>query len=114
ARHKKYVIELKTSAEGRRDRLVPLLSQAILQAQAVARQFPEPAVPVAVVAAPYIPDSVAEQVKEFARRYAPNVAVGVIDSEGLRDFSGYGLEELKAERAASAQVELSVHPPPSL
>src|SRR6266478_7160827 len=35
---KKFIVELKQSAEGRRDRLVPLLSQAILQAQAAARQ----------------------------------------------------------------------------
>jgi len=114
ARDKQYVIELKSSAEGRRDRLIPLMSQAVLQALAVARQFPEPVVPVAVVAAPYVPDSVAAQVKEFARRYAPNVGVGVIDSGGLRDFSGYGLDELKAQRAASGQAKLSVHPPASL
>ncbi|MGH9325999.1 MAG: restriction endonuclease [Terriglobia bacterium] len=31
---KKYVIEVKQSSEGRRDRLIPLLSQSILQAQA--------------------------------------------------------------------------------
>jgi hypothetical protein len=111
---KQYVIELKSSAEGRRDRLIPLMSQAILEAQAVARQFPERVVPLAVVAAPYIPDSVAEQVKEFARRYAREVRVGVIDSAGLRDFSGYGLERLRAKREASGQVKLSVHPPPSL
>lgn len=111
---KKYVIELKISAEGRRDRLVPLLSQAILQAQAVAQQFPGPVVPVAVVAAPHIPDSVAEQVKEFARCYAAKVGVGVMDSEGLCDFSGYGLEKLNVQRAASAQGKMSVHPPPSL
>ena len=68
----------------------------------------------AVVAAPHIPNSAAEQVKEFARRYAPDMGVGVIDSEGLRDFSGCGLEKLNAERAASSQASLSVHSPPSL
>src|SRR5437879_4488604 len=66
SRDKKFVVELKRSAEGRRDRLVPLLSQAILQAQAAARQFPESAVPVAVVASRHIPESVAEQVRQFA------------------------------------------------
>jgi hypothetical protein len=113
AGNKKYVIEFKTSSEGRRDRLIPLMSQAILQAQAVARQFPVTVTPVAVVAAPEIRDSVAERVKEFALRYAPDVGVGVIDSAGLRHFSGYGLEKLNAGRAASGQVKLSVQQPPA-
>ena len=104
---KKYVIELKRSAEGRRDRLIPLLSQAILQAQAAARQFSESVVPVAVVAAAHIPDSVAEQVKQFAMHHAPNVGIGVIDSEGFRAFAGYGLEALNGERRGSPRVELS-------
>jgi Holliday junction resolvase len=38
---KQYLIECKRSAEGRRDRLVPLSSQAVLQAQAKARHFGE-------------------------------------------------------------------------
>jgi HJR/Mrr/RecB family endonuclease len=38
-RDKKYLIECKRSSEGRRDRLVPILSQAVLQAQAKARHF---------------------------------------------------------------------------
>ena len=111
---KRYVIEWKSSAEGRRDRLIPLMAQAILQAQAVARQFPATVVPVAVVAAPNIPDSVTGQLREFARRYAPDVGVGVIDGAGLRYFSGYGLEKLNAERSASGRVKPSVHQLPSL
>jgi len=114
AGNKKYVVELKSSAEGRRDRLVPLMSQAILEAQAAARQFPEAVVPVAVVAAARVPDSVAEQVKEFAQRYAADVGVGVIDLEGLRSFSGYGLEALNAERLASRQASFSRRPVPSV
>ena len=31
---RKYIVELQRSSEGRRDRLIPLLSQAILEAQA--------------------------------------------------------------------------------
>src|SRR6476646_4588968 len=54
----KYVVEVKSASEGRRDRLIPLLSQAILQAQAFARRFPEPADPLAVVAARRVPASV--------------------------------------------------------
>jgi hypothetical protein len=97
ADQRKYLIELKVSSEGRRDRLIPLLSQAILQAQAFAQGSSEPVVPIAVVAARHIPGSVAEQIKQFGLRYAPNVGVGVIDAEGLRSFAGYGLEELDAK-----------------
>jgi hypothetical protein len=93
---RKYVIELKVASEGRRDRLIPLLSQAILQAQTFASRFPEPAAPLAVVAARRVPASVVEHVKQFAERHAPEIAVGVIDAEGLRSFAGPGLEGLNA------------------
>ena len=92
----KYVIELKFSSEARRDRLIPLLSQAILQAQRLASRFPQPAVPVAVVAARRIPAALADRLKQFAERHAPDVAVGVIDAEGFRSFAGQGLEQLDA------------------
>lgn len=97
ANGKRYVVQLKVSSEGRRDRLIPLLSQAILQARAFAQHFPQPAVPIAVVAAKHIPASVAEQIKQFAVRYAPEVGVGVIDLEGLRAFVGPGIEGLDAK-----------------
>ncbi len=93
---KRFLIEMKRSSEGRGDRLIPLLSQAILQAQAVVRQFPEPVVPLAVVAAERVPQSVAEQVKQFAAQFAPDTGVGIIDSHGLRAFAGHGLEVLDA------------------
>jgi hypothetical protein len=100
---KKYVIELKRSAEGRRDRLVPLLSQAILQAQAAARSVSDSAIPVAVVASPHVPDSVASQLKLFALNHAPNVGIGVMDSEGFRIFHGFGLERFNSERSTRSQ-----------
>jgi hypothetical protein len=106
---KKFIVELKRSAEGRRDRLIPLLSQAILQAQAAARHFSKSAVPVAVVASRYIPESVAEQLKRFALSHAPNVGIGVIDSQGFRLFHGFGLEKLNSERSAPSQAGLPVH-----
>lgn len=105
---KKYVIELKRSAEGRRDRLVPLLSQAILQAQAAARNFSDSAIPVAVVASPHVPDSVARQLKQFALNHAPNVGIGIMDSEGFRVFHGFGLERFNSERSTRSQLALPV------
>jgi hypothetical protein len=94
-RHR-YVVELKAASEGRRDRLVALLSQAILQAKLYAKDA-DRAVPLAVVAAPRIPDAVAASLREFALEHAPEVALGLMDREGLRSFSGPGLESLNAE-----------------
>jgi hypothetical protein len=95
---KKYVIEIKRSSEGRKDRLIPLVSQAILQAQEEARHLPGHPIAVAIVVANHIPESVALQVKKFARRHAPEIAVGVVDFEGMRSFEGHGLEQFNSER----------------
>jgi Restriction endonuclease len=103
---KKYVVELKSASEARRDRLVPLLSQAILQAQAISRRFPEPAAPLAVVAAGRIPASVVDHLKQFAERNAPDVAIGIIDANGFRSFVGPGLEALDAASSRSAPGEI--------
>ena len=105
-RNKRYVIELKVSSEGRRDRAVPLISQAILEAQLAARQFPGAAIPVAVIAADHISNSVAEQVKRFALQNAPDVGIGIIDAGGFRSFAGHGLESLNAGRSESPLVDL--------
>ncbi len=92
---KRYAVELKRSSEGRSDRLIPLLSHAILQARLRAKQSGD-ALPVAVVAAPRIPASVAAQICDFGEQYASDAGIGVIDSEGLRSFRGFGLEGLNA------------------
>src|SRR5262245_33430315 len=84
-----YVIELKAGSEGRGDRLIPLFAQAVLQ---VMRGASRNALPLAVVSAPRISMRAAEQVVDFGRRYAPDVAVGVLDFEGLALFHGPGLE----------------------
>lgn len=96
----KYVVAIKRSSEGRRDRVIPLLSQAILEAQAFARRFPETVVPVAVVGARQVPSAVVDAVHRYADRVAPQMAVGLVDSAGLRAFRGHGLEILN-ERPSS-------------
>jgi hypothetical protein len=101
----KYVVELKGASEGRRDRLIPLLSQAILQAQAYSRRIPDSA-PLAVVAAKRVPESLAEHLRQFAERNVPDVAVGVIDAEGFRSFIGPGLEGLDANPPRQSNREL--------
>jgi hypothetical protein len=100
-----YAVEIKAAAEGRSDRLVPLLAQAILQAQRVAGQN---AAPLAVVAAPKIPRRAADHILRFAEEYAPDVAVGIIDFEGLRIFRGPRLDEFDAE--PEHHVSIGVRP----
>jgi hypothetical protein len=82
-----YAVEVKRSSEGRTDRLVPLMAQAILEARSYAKSLSN-VEPLAIVAAPHIPPRVAHQLREFASAHAPEVAVGIIDSRGFRDFSG--------------------------
>lgn len=105
-----YFLQLKVSSEGRSDRLIPLLSQAILQAQAHAQKRGAN-IPIAVVAARHVPAPVAHQIQDFAKRYAPKVGVGVIDAGGLRSFVGFGLEALDAKpsRRQDAEVARASH-----
>ncbi|HXH05905.1 MAG TPA: hypothetical protein VNI83_04870 [Vicinamibacterales bacterium] len=88
---------MKSAPEGRRDRLIPLLAQAILEVRAAASTRPS-AAPLAVVAAPYIPERTVQAIRRFAGEYASGTAVGVVDLEGLRVFMGRGLEALNATR----------------
>jgi hypothetical protein len=101
------VVEVKSAAEGRRDRLIPLLSQAILQAQAFAKRSPKPVAPLAIVAARRVRPSVAEQIRRFAEEFAPDVAVGIIDSEGFHAFVGPGLEDLDASPGLRVQHHIA-------
>jgi hypothetical protein len=95
-----YAVEVKAAVEGRADRLLPLFSQAVLQAQYGARKN---AAPLAVVAAPKISQGAAQQILKFAEQYAPDAAAGVIDFEGLRLFRGPHLEGLNAEAPHKSQ-----------
>lgn len=88
-----YVVEVKAGSEGRSDRVVPLLSQAILQAQAYARVM-EGARPLAVVMSGNASRKLIKRVREFSEKYAPEHAVGVISESGEHFFSGEGLDDL--------------------
>jgi Holliday junction resolvase-like predicted endonuclease len=94
-----YVFELKASSESRKDRAIPLISQAILEAKRAAAQVSAGATPVAVLASDHVSNSLAEHIKEFAFRNAPKVGVGIIDAGGFRRFAGHGLEVLNSERS---------------
>jgi hypothetical protein len=101
---KTYVFELKASSEARKDRAIPLISQAILEAQRSAGQVSDQAIPVAVLASGHVSDSLAEDVKDFALRNAPDVGVGIMDAGGFRRFMGHGLEALDAERSRGIET----------
>jgi hypothetical protein len=90
----RYIVEMKVSSEGRRDRLIPLLSQAILQARAIANASSEPTVPLAIIAAPVISPSIAEGLMRFLADVAPDAAAGIIDRDGYLRFVGPGLDHL--------------------
>jgi hypothetical protein len=94
-----FVFELKVSSESRKDRAIPLISQAILEAQRAAAHISDRAIAVAVLASAHVSDSLAEDVKDFAFRNAPDAGVGVIDTGGFRRFAGHGLEVLNADRS---------------
>lgn len=100
-----YAVEVKTAAEGRSDRLVPLWSQALLQAMHLAGDRHRP---LALIAAPKIPPRTADQVLRFAAEYAPDAAVGIVDFAGLRRFRGPGLDGLDADEAERSSDTLSL------
>jgi hypothetical protein len=103
---KRLVIEIKRASEGRRDRVIPLLSQAALEVAYYSRNLAGNPIPVAIVGANHIPDAVSEEAKEFVRKRAPEVAVGLVDLEGLRSFAGHGLEDLSSERRPGNNLSL--------
>jgi hypothetical protein len=98
---RRYAIELKVATESRKDRLIPLLSQAILQAQSYARVAD--AAPLAIVMTPPLSPAMVSELSRFAATHAADVAVGVIDASGMRRFTGDGLEELDADPEHPAQ-----------
>ena len=104
---RQFLVEVKSLSEGRRDRLIPLLAQAILQAKSAARECPHPTVPVAVVGAKRVPISVAEEARRFATSHAPEVGAGVVDAAGLRVFTGHGLEQFDAIPARRVAISMA-------
>lgn len=107
-----YVAEIKSLREGRSDRAIPLLSQAILEAQAKSRAFPK-ARPLAIICVGRASRQLFSQVIDFSERYAPGIAIGLIAEEGGRLFVGDGLKELNAEADFDRKFPFSAAPPAS-
>jgi hypothetical protein len=101
---KKLVVEIKRASEGRKDRVIPLLSQAALEASYYSRSLSGHPLPVAIVGANHMPESVAEGAKRFLQQRIPEVAVGLMDLEGFRSFAGHGLESLNSARRSEKQL----------
>jgi hypothetical protein len=108
----RYLVELKAASEGRRDRLLPLLAQAILEAQTIAKGSPKPVSVLAVVAAPRIAPAVIVHLERFLAENAPDAAAGFVDEQGLLRFFGPGLEELN-ERPQKRSRLKKIAPPDS-
>jgi hypothetical protein len=97
AAKKTYVVRVRAVSEVRSDRLIPLLSQAILETRALAHDFAASAKPLVVIAAKRVPPASVDRLMGFASRFAPDVPLGVIDLDGLRAFQGDGFERLNAK-----------------
>ena len=108
---KHYIFEIKSSSESRKDRAIPLISQAILEVQSAAAKLPG-IIPVAVLAGERISESLADQIVRFGMRNAPNVAIGVVDAEGLSHFSGFGLDVLNAKASLPRPIDSFEKNPP--
>lgn len=106
-----YVVEVKSAPEGRRDRLLPLLAQAILQARAYAQRSQEPVIPLAIVGAKRISEGLAGDLDRFGQEYAPDSAVGVVDMEGFQWFRGPGLESSMNSARGRAEQRLRIRAP---
>jgi hypothetical protein len=106
-----YAAALKFGAESRRDRLIPLLAAAILESQADARD--SRARPLALVSSSRLPDAVMRELLDYARRVAPDVAVGLVDLEGRVEMRGAELEELnrRPKRPVALQQPAVSHQP---
>ena len=105
----RYAIEFKVAREARKDRLIPLLAQAVLQARSHARAAD--AQPLAVIVAPPLSPRVIEQIDAFAEQHAPDVAFGIVDLEGFAHFRGSGLQSLQIPPASLRRVRAPIASP---
>ena len=78
----RYTVEVKSLSEGRTDRVIPLLSQAILQAQRYAAEL-KGAKPMAVLYVEHAPESMFKKVIGFMDAYRPSAAIAIVTPEGL-------------------------------
>jgi hypothetical protein len=78
----RYAVEVKSLSEGRTDRVIPLLSQAILQAQRYAAER-KGAKPMAILYVAQAPDSMFKKVIDFIDAYRPRAAIAIVTPDGV-------------------------------
>lgn len=104
--HQRFIVTVKGLSESRPDRVLPMLSMAILQAQAAAKQFVN-ALPLAIILVPEASLSLANRVVLFAQQYAQEMSVGVISERGEQYFSGEPFQSLNRMPEASIRSKAS-------
>ena len=109
----RYVVQVKVAREPRRPLLQAMFADAVLQARVHARELH--ASPLAIVAAPRISPLAAQEIRDYAERFAGDVAWGLLDSNGCFELHGPGLDAIRAEPAKNEEPEPSLsRPPPDL
>lgn len=104
----RYAIELKSVGEGRPDRALALLSQAILQARRHAADLAMR--PLAVLHVAHAASSLHKKIEQFHRDYAADIAIGLISEAGGSLFIGKGLDALNVEPPFSSSREKIAKP----
>lgn len=100
---RRLTVEIKAPAEGRVDRVIPLLAQAILQAQTYANATPGTQ-PLAVIYLEDASDTLIGQVGSFVENYASSTAIGLVTKSGVRYFRDPALELEALNAAPSAPL----------
>lgn len=110
----RFIVEIKAVSESRPDRVLPMLSMAILQAQAAAEALNNTP-PLAIVHVPEVSPALAKHVDSFAQRFAQDVPVGLISGRGEQYFSGGAFqalnrlpEESRRSKAARSQQAINL------
>lgn len=89
----RFIVEIKALSEGRPDRVLPVLSMAILQAKAAA-ELSGNVLPLAIIFVPEASLSLTKHVEVFAQKFAKDVPVGVISGRGEQYFSSGVFQQL--------------------
>lgn len=91
-----FLASLKSSSEGRPDRVTALFAQALLQARAIARQ--EHGRPAVLIWVKTASPSLIKRVQDFHAQYADGEAFGVISGDGLQYLSFPGVSHEIVDR----------------
>jgi hypothetical protein len=108
-----YVAQIKGPSESRPDRLIPLLAQAVLEAQAAAQSHPGKGAPLAIVGVDRVSEKLVRDVERFTNDYVPGVSVGLVTLDGAQWFRGPGLEVLNVDHGRAARQPRARVPAPA-